>query len=121
MIATGVQHSVRDFVTRAAAEIGIGIDWRGSGSAAHGIVASTAADSATKPGQRIVAIDPRYFRPAEVDTLLGDPSKAKAKLGWSARTPFAELVREMMQSDLGLARRDALVADAGYRAPNHHE
>ena len=121
VIATGVQHSVRDFVTRAAGEIGIGIDWRGEGRDAHGVVASAPGDSAAKPGQRIVAIDPRYFRPAEVDTLLGDPSKAKAKLGWRARTPFAELVREMMQADLDLARRDALVADAGYRAPNHHE
>ena len=121
VIATGVQHSVRDFVTSAAGEIGIGIDWRGEGRDAHGVVASAPGDSAAKPGQRIVAIDPRYFRPAEVDTLLGDPSKAKAKLGWRARTPFAELVREMMQADLDLARRDALVADAGYRAPNHHE
>jgi len=121
VIATGEQHSVRDFVTRAAGEIGITIDWRGSGGDAHGVVASAPADSCAKVGQRIVAIDPRYFRPAEVDTLLGDPTKAKTKLGWVARTPFAELVREMMQSDLSLARRDALVTDAGYRAPNHHE
>ncbi|MBK7143957.1 MAG: GDP-mannose 4,6-dehydratase [Xanthomonadales bacterium] len=121
VIATGEQHSVRDFVTRAAGEIGITIDWRGSGGDAHGIVASAPADSSAKVGQRIVAIDPRYFRPAEVDTLLGDPTKAKTKLGWVARTPFAELVREMMQADLSLARRDALVTDAGYRAPNHHE
>ncbi|MBL0040332.1 MAG: GDP-mannose 4,6-dehydratase [Xanthomonadales bacterium] len=121
VIATGEQHSVRDFVTRAAGEIGITIDWRGSGHDAHGIVASAPPDSAAKIGQRIVAIDARYFRPAEVETLLGDPSKAKSKLGWSARTSFAELVSEMMQSDLALARRDALVTDAGYRAPNHHE
>ncbi len=121
VIATGEQHSVRDFVTRAAREIGIDIDWRGTGSDAHGVIASAALDSAAKPGQRIVAIDPRYFRPAEVDTLLGDPSKAKAKLGWQARTPFADLVREMMQADLALARRDALVANAGYHAPMHHE
>ena len=121
VIATGEQHSVRDFVTRAAREIGIDIDWRGTGSDAHGVIASAAPDSAAKPGQRIVAIDPRYFRPAEVDTLLGDPSKAKARLGWQARTPFADLVREMMQADLALARRDALVADAGYHAPMHHE
>jgi GDPmannose 4,6-dehydratase len=121
VIATGEQHSVRDFVTRAAHEIGIDIDWRGTGSDAHGVIATAPPDSAAKPGQRIVAIDPRYFRPAEVDTLLGDPSKAKAKLGWQARTPFADLVREMMQADLALARRDALVANAGYHAPMHHE
>ena len=121
VIATGEQHSVRDFVTRAAHEIGIDIDWRGTGSDAHGVIATAPPDSAAKPGQRIVAIDPRYFRPAEVDTLLGEPSKAKAKLGWQARTPFADLVREMMQADLALARRDALVANAGYHAPMHHE
>ncbi len=121
VIATGEQHSVRDFVTRAAGEIGITIDWRGSGDESHGIVATAPADSAAKPGQRIVAIDPRYFRPAEVETLLGDPSKARDKLGWTARTSFPELVAEMMQHDLNLARRDALITDAGYRAPNHHE
>ncbi len=121
VIATGVQHSVRDFVTRAANEIGIGIDWHGAGSDAHGVVASAPADSAAKTGQRIVAIDPRYFRPAEVETLLGDPGKAREKLGWTARTTFAELVAEMMAADLSIARRDALVTDAGYRAPNHHE
>ena len=79
------------------------------------------AESAVKPGQRIVAIDPRYFRPAEVETLLGDPSKARRQLGWHARTDFNELVREMMQADLQLARRDALVRNAGYASPNHHE
>ncbi len=121
VIATGEQHSVRDFVTRAAAEVGIAIDWRGTGADAQGVVASAPADSAARPGQRIVAIDARYFRPAEVETLLGDPGKAKSKLGWVARTSFAELVSEMMQADLALARRDALVTDAGYRAPNHHE
>jgi GDPmannose 4,6-dehydratase len=121
VIATGEQHSVRDFVSRAAADIGLRIEWHGEGLEAFGVVASAAADSAARPGQRIVAIDPRYYRPAEVDTLLGQPTKAQASLGWRARTTFAELVREMMQSDLDLARRDALVADAGYRAPNHHE
>ena len=121
VIATGVQHSVRDFVTRAAQEIGVAIDWQGHGAEERGIVSSAPADSAMKPGQRIVAIDPRYFRPAEVETLLGDPRKAREKLGWVPTTPFEGLVAEMMQADLSLARRDALVNDAGFRAPNHHE
>ena len=121
VIATGVQHSVRDFVTHAATELGISIDWRGSGDAAHGVIAAAPEDSAAKVGQRIVAIDPRYFRAAEVETLLGDPSKARDKLGWTARTTFAELVAEMMAEDLNLARRDALITNAGYRAMQRNE
>ncbi|HSR65921.1 MAG TPA: GDP-mannose 4,6-dehydratase [Xanthomonadaceae bacterium] len=116
VIATGVQHSVREFVEYAAAELGIAIEWRGSGADAHGVVARAPADSRATPGQRIVAIDPRYYRPAEVETLLGDATKARDKLGWQPRIGFEALVREMMQSDLSLARRDALIVDAGYRA-----
>ena len=121
VIATGVQHSVRDFVDGAAAELGIEIEWHGSGADEYGVVTSARDDCATTPGQRIVAIDPRYFRPAEVETLLGDASKARQKLGWYARTDFSELVREMMHADLQLARRDALVSSAGYNSPNHRE
>lgn len=121
VIATGEQHSVRDFVSRSAGELGVRIDWKGEGAEEIGVVAAAPAESAMKPGQRLVAIDPRYFRPAEVDTLLGDPAKAKEKLGWSPQTSFAELVAEMMAADLELARRDALVHDAGYRVPDRHE
>ena len=121
VIATGVQHSVREFVEGAAGELGICIEWVGSGIEEHGIVTSAPADSAVRPGQRIVAIDPRYFRPAEVETLLGDPGKARQKLGWNAQTNFNELVREMMQADMQLAQRDALISSAGYTSPNHHE
>ena len=74
-----------------------------------------------KPGQQIVAVDPKYFRPAEVETLLGDPTKAKQKLGWTPKTSFEALVKEMMAADLDIAKRDALITEAGYRAPNHHE
>ena len=121
VIATGKQHSVREFVDYAAQELGLALDWIGSGIDEHAIVAHAPADSATKAGQRIVAIDPRYHRPAEVDTLLGDASKAREKLGWVARTGFGDLVREMMASDISLARRDALIEKSGFRAMQHHE
>jgi GDPmannose 4,6-dehydratase len=121
VIATGVQHSVREFVEHAAREIGITLEWRGDGAEEHGVVATAPAESAATPGQRIVAIDPRYYRPAEVETLLGDASKARDQLGWSPRIGFAELVQEMMQADLSLARRDALVVGAGYRAHSPQE
>lgn len=121
VIATGVQHSVREFVTKAALELGIALEWKGSGADEVGVVADAPADSAVKRGQRVVAIDPRYFRPSEVDTLLGDPSKARDKLGWSPRVTFPELVAEMMREDLKTAQRDALIRSAGFRAFDHHE
>jgi len=117
VIATGVQHSVRDFVQHAAAELGITIGWKGRGVEERGVVATSPSNSLARPGQQIVAIDPRYHRPAEVETLLGDASKARHQLGWSPRTDFVELVREMVQADLTLARRDALVVGAGF--PSH--
>ncbi len=113
VIATGVQYSVREFVTAAAEELGIKIDWRGEGLNEVGVDART--------GKTIVAVDPRYFRPTEVETLLGDPSKAKEKLGWTPRTTFEELVQEMVREDLMLAERDQLVKNAGYRTFNYHE
>ena len=121
VIATGEQHAVRDFVNHAAAELEVTIDWQGQGTDEHGVVASAPGDSAMKPGQKIVAVDPRYFRPAEVETLLGDPTKAREKLDWTPKTSFETLVKEMMAADLDIANRDALVTKAGYRAPNHHE
>jgi len=121
VIATGEQYSVRDFVTRAANELGIEIAWDGMGGSEVGHVVSVPAESKVVLGQRIVAVDRRYFRPAEVETLLGDASKAKQKLGWTATTPFAELVREMVVEDLQIARRDALVSDAGFRTFQRNE
>jgi len=106
VIATGEQHSVREFVERSCAELGIKIDWEGQGVDEKGYDRKT--------GHCIVAVDPRYFRPAEVDTLLGDPTKAKEKLGWSPRTSFEELVREMVTEDLKEAERDDLVTQHGY-------
>ncbi len=113
VIATGVQHSVRDFVVAAGRHVGMDIQWRGSGAGETGVDRNS--------GRTLVQVDPRYFRPTEVETLLGDASKAREKLGWTAEVSFDELVAEMMQADLALARRDALIAREGYKVYRHHE
>jgi GDPmannose 4,6-dehydratase len=97
------------------------IEWSGAGSDERGVVRAARADSLAKPGQCIVAIDSRYFRPAEVETLLGDAGKARERLGWTPATSFEMLVREMVAFDLELAKRDALTHSAGFRTPAHHE
>jgi GDPmannose 4,6-dehydratase len=112
VIATGEQHSVREFVEGTAAELGMRIAWKGKGAEEKGFDAQ---------GRAVVAIDPRYYRPAEVDTLLGDASKARAKLGWQPRVRFKELVAEMAREDLREAERESLVKKHGYRVFNHHE
>lgn len=112
VIATGVQYSVRDFVNAAAQELGMQIRWEGSGIDEKGYDVH---------GKCIVAVDPAYFRPTEVETLLGDPTKAKEKLGWTPKTSFAELVAEMVREDLKSAERDELVKKHGFKALNHHE
>ena len=114
VIATGVQYSVREFIDMAARELGLLLSWEGEGVRETATVLFSAVHDKVRPGQVIVRVDPRYFRPTEVDTLLGDPSKAKEKLGWTPRTTFAELVREMVESDLKDARRDALMEENGY-------
>jgi GDPmannose 4,6-dehydratase len=111
VIATGDQRSVRDFVSAAAAELGMKLAWKGKGLDEKGY-----AD-----GRCIVQIDPRYFRPAEVDTLLGDPTKAKTKLGWTPRVSFQQLVAEMVREDLKSAERDELVKKHGFSAYDYHE
>jgi GDPmannose 4,6-dehydratase len=122
VIATGRQHSVREFVTRSAAELGITIAWQGEGVHETGVVAAVGGERARcKPGDVIVRVDPRYFRPTEVETLLGDPSKAKAKLGWEPTIGFEELVREMVEADYTAAKRDHLVRQAGFQAYDYHE
>jgi GDPmannose 4,6-dehydratase len=122
VIATGVQYSVRQFVERAAAELGITIEFKGEGVDEIGVVTQVQGDKAKcKVGEVVVRVDPRYFRPTEVETLLGDPSKAKAKLGWTPTTTFEQLVSEMVQSDYTAARRDSLVKLAGFQAYDHHE
>lgn len=112
VIATGVQYSVREFVNAAAIELGMQIRWEGQGVDEKGI------DS---EGKVIIAVDPRYFRPTEVETLLGDASKAKAKLGWVPKISFGDLVAEMVSEDLKSAERDELVKKHGYKAMDHRE
>jgi len=122
VIATGVQVSVREFVERAAAELGITVVFTGEGQSEVGTVAAVSGDRAQcKVGDVIVRVDPRYFRPTEVETLLGDAGKAKRKLGWSPTTTLTELVREMVDSDYVAAKRDNLVKQAGYQAFDFHE
>ena len=112
VIATGEQHSVREFVAAAAADLGMQLSWKGEGE----------SEKAYDQGGRcIVAVDPRYFRPTEVDSLLGDAAKAKAKLGWVPKVKFTELVAEMVREDLRSAERDALVKSHGHKAFDHHE
>ena len=112
VIATGEQHSIREFVEAAAGELDISLDWRGAGVNEKGYDAF---------GNCIVRIDPRYLRPAEVDSLIGHAAKARARLGWRPRVTFRELIREMAAADLQAAERDQLVQTNGYRVFAHHE
>ena len=118
VIATGVQYSVRDFVNAAAKELGMQIRWEGTGIDEKGFLEPCPLNLEPKP---IVQVDPRYFRPTEVETLLGDPSKAKEKLGWTPKITFDELVAEMVREDLKSAERDELVKKHGYKAMDYHE
>ena len=122
VIATGVQYSVRQFVEFAAMQLGISIAFSGIGDAEIGIVTKVEGDKATcKVGEVVVKIDPRYYRPTEVETLLGDPKKAKEKLGWVPKITFPELVKEMVEADYNAAKRDSLVMRAGFQAYDYHE
>jgi GDPmannose 4,6-dehydratase len=112
VIASGEQYSVRDFVNAAAKEIGMSLSWQGEGIEERAF---------NEQGKCIVRIDSKYFRPAEVETLLGDASKARSKLGWAPKISFKELVSEMMEADLAEAERDALVTHHGFKVKNHHE
>ena len=133
VIATGRQFSVRDFVNITAAELGLTLQWQGDGLNETATVIGIDADKAAlaaqgknmrirvKEGDVIVRVDPRYFRPTEVETLLGDPAKAQARLGWKPRVTFEEMVKEMTRHDLELALRDAAVEDAGFTSFKHEE
>lgn len=133
VIATGKQHSVRNFCERAFIEVGIELDWEGEDIAEKGIVANIRPSAllrkydrrrklrALRPGQAVVAVDPRYFRPTEVDTLLGDPSKAHKKLGWKPEISFKRMVREMMAHDLEDGMREAIWKQKGFAVPDSFE
>jgi GDPmannose 4,6-dehydratase len=113
VIATGEQHSVREFVSHAASQLGMNIQWQGSGVKEQGVDTNT--------GRTVVRIDPRYFRPTEVDTLLGDATKARTKLGWQPEMSFEALVKEMVAADLEIARRDAVIARQGFKTYRYRE
>jgi GDPmannose 4,6-dehydratase len=119
VIATGMQYSVRQFIEWSAAELGIKLRFKGQGVDEVAIVDSIEGDNAPalKPGQIIVRIDPRYFRPTEVETLLGDPSKAKAKLGWTPEITVREMCAEMVTADLKVAQQTALLRQSGFQTP----
>ena len=120
VIATGKQYSVRDFVNAVAAELGMTLRWSGKGTSETATV-RTARGKFPTPGQVVVRVDPRYFRPAEVETLLGNAAKARRKLGWKPRISFKSLVAEMVAEDLKAAERDELVKRHGYSAYDYNE
>lgn len=128
VIATGKQYSVRDFINAAASQLGLTIKWEGEGLSETGSVESISDGNISEhvfrelqPGDTIVRIDPKYFRPTEVETLLGDPSKAKKVLGWTPKISFEELVSEMVLEDMKAAERDELVKRHGFSAYDYHE
>ena len=133
VIATGEQHSVREFCERAFEEIGIGIEWRGNGPSEKGVIASVEPSSlldgyarycpnpALQPGRCVVSVDPRYFRPTEVESLLGNPAKARRKLDWHPEVSFGQLVHEMVASDLAEAAREAVCKRNGFPLPSSCE
>jgi GDPmannose 4,6-dehydratase len=123
VIATGRQYKVREFVEAAAKELGVGIRWEGNGLDEVGYVDAIEGDQtpALSIGQQIVAIDPRYFRPTEVETLLGDPSNAHKKLGWKPQISFKDMVAEMVRTDLKQARKHVLLSKNGFEVPVCHE
>ena len=129
VIATGKQHSVREFVKLAFGELGIKFNWEGQGVEEKGIVSEVRKQRSevreekpqVKIGDAVVRIDPRYFRPTEVESLLGDASHAKKKLGWEPRISFNEMVKEMVEYDFLLAKKDKLCNDHGFEVCNHHE
>jgi GDPmannose 4,6-dehydratase len=123
VVATGEQHSVRDFIRWSAAELGIELEFEGEGEdeAARVKCVTSNLAPAVKEGDVIVRVDPRYFRPAEVETLLGDPSRAKEKLGWEPSITARETCAEMVEEDLKIARRYALLKEHGLDLPVSHE
>ncbi len=121
VIATGEQFSVREFVEAAFKELSINIEWKGQGTDEKGIAHPVDEKLSFLEGKEIIRIDPRYYRPTDVDTLLGDPSKAREKLGWAPRITFKELVKEMVRADLELAKKDHMCKMAGFKVYDYNE
>jgi GDPmannose 4,6-dehydratase len=123
VIATGVQYSVRDVVDVASKELGMKIRWDGKGrdEVGYTVLAPSGNASARREETAIIKVDPRYFRPTEVESLLGDATKAKEKLGWVPKTSFVEMIVEMVREDLKSAERDELVKQHGFAAYDYHE
>lgn len=124
VIATGKQHSVRQLCSLAFSNAGIGLEWQGTGAGEKGVVSSVrpaTGEVHVRPGDVVVRVDPRYFRPTEVETLLGNPAKAKEKLGWAPRISFEEMIAEMVQHDIEEARMDVLCKDSGFTIMTRHE
>ncbi len=121
VIATGITTTVRDFIKMAFAEVGAEIEFKGEGVNEIGTIKSCPEDSMMKAGQEVVSVDPKYFRPTEVDLLIGDATKAKEKLGWVAKTPLNELVSEMVSADVEAFKKDKLLKDAGYDFIQQHD
>ncbi|HEY9049482.1 MAG TPA: GDP-mannose 4,6-dehydratase, partial [Ohtaekwangia sp.] len=124
VIATGATTSVRDFLVRAFAHVGVTLVFKGKGVHEVGIVdevKNLSDDFVLKPGTEVVAIDERYFRPTEVDLLLGDPTKAKTILGWQPKYDVDKLLKEMVDADLSLMRRESLLRQGGFKVLNYHE
>jgi GDPmannose 4,6-dehydratase len=121
VIATGVTTTVRDFVKLSFAEAGIEIEFRGEGVNEKGYVVKSTGEFKLSAGKEVVSVDPKYFRPTEVDLLLGDPTKAKTKLGWKPQHDLNSLVKDMMQSDLALFKKDKYLLEGGHKVFNYHE
>ncbi len=121
VIATGITTPVRTFIEMAFDKVGIKLEWQGEGVDEVGVVASAGTEYPVPVGQAVVKIDPKYYRPTEVDLLLGDPTKAKEKLGWQPKYDLPALVEDMMRADLALFKRDKYLSEAGHRTLNFHE
>ncbi|MDH5379462.1 MAG: GDP-mannose 4,6-dehydratase, partial [Cyclobacteriaceae bacterium] len=121
VIATGVTTSVRDFANLAFKEIGVELEWVGKGPEEKGLVKSLNSDAKLEVGQEVIAVDPKYYRPTEVDLLIGDPTKSKTKLGWTPKYDLQSMVTEMMEKDMELMKREAHLNGTGFKSYTHHE
>lgn len=121
VVATGTTTYIRDFVRMAFAEVGVELEFKGTGEAETGVVVNNGGNDKIKIGQEVVKVDPRYYRPTEVDLLIGDPTKAQTKLGWKPKYTLASMVKEMVASDTELFKKEQLLKESGYQIKNEFE